>query len=495
MDFFGPVNEFLEFSGFLFENDALLRYSGKTIMIVSKFGGSSLVDASAIKRSVDVAITQGSDVVVVSATYGTTDHLIQLAQAVAAAKGPRPHPCDYESLLDEWQERHRNIAHRLESPPWAYEYLEELFKESKALCQGIHLLRECSPKAQDSILSLGERCSSLLFTVAFNHHSLPRKATLFDIRQVMETDDHFGKANPNLPKIVQRVQECFETFIGANNSSVLVTQGFIGCSPEGATTTLGRGGSDYSASLLAHALDARILQIWTDVAGIWTTDPKCCQEALPIPEISFQEASELATFGAKVLHPMMLQPVRKKGIPVFVGSSFHPHERGTLIHHRREEEDLPPLIRAIAFKRKQTLLTLTTPRMLHTYGLLYKIFKIFNDHKISIDSITTSEISIALTLDDVALLNETLLMDLAPLAHVEKEDGLALISLIGHRINHIPGLARRVFSALADLDVRMICQGASQHSFCFLMDEGDVEEAIRRLHAALLEGRNDERRA
>lgn len=265
---------------------------------------------------------------------------------------------------------------------------------------------------------------------------------------------------------------------------MVVTQGFIGATEEGHTTTLGRGGSDYSAALLAEGLNAQILEIWTDVAGIATTDPRICKGARPIPEISFQEASELATFGAKILHPATLLPAVRKNIPVFVGSSFDVEAKGTWVKKDVAEY---PLIRAMAVRKKQVLVTLTTPEMLHAHGFLFQIFKIFNDHKVSVDAITTSEISVSVTLDDSTLLNKPLISDLGQIADVKVEENLCLVSLIGNNINHTPGLGAKVFNAISDINVRMICLGASRHNFCFIVDEKQGVEAVQRLHQRFIE--------
>lgn len=260
---------------------------------------------------------------------------------------------------------------------------------------------------------------------------------------------------------------------------VYVTQGFIGQTLSGSTTTLGRGGSDYSAALFAEGIKATTLEIWTDVAGVATTDPRICPDAVVIDEISFKEMSELATFGAKVLHPSTLLPAIRSHIPVLVASSFEPQKPGTWV---RKEVKNSPLIRAMALRKNQTLVTVSTPEMLHTHGFLFQIFKIFNDHKISIDAITTSEISVSVTLDHADSLNKSLIEELGKIAEVQVENNLSLVSLIGNNINHTPGLAKKIFEAITDVNVRMICYGASRHNFCFLVDETKGNEVIQKLH-------------
>jgi aspartate kinase len=306
-------------------------------------------------------------------------------------------------------------------------------------------------------------------------------ALTFDVREVLITDHQFGKARPLIDEIKNRSDKYFSSL--KHNNEIFVTQGYIGSTLDGMTTTLGRGGSDYSAALIAEGARASILEIWTDVPGIATTDPRLCKTAKAISEISFKEASELATFGAKILHPATLLPAMREHIPVYVASSFNPELGGTWIRKTVEET---PLVRALALRKKQVLVTLSTPEMLYSHGFLFSIFKIFNDYKVSIDAITTSEISVSLTLDDSTLLNKNLLADLSTIAEVQVEEDLALVSLIGNNINHTPGLARKIFETISDINVRMICLGASKHNFCFLVDDKNGAETINRLHQAFV---------
>lgn len=447
-------------------------------LVVSKFGGTSMGDADCMRRSAQVAARKNSAVVVVSATSGTTNDLIRLGRTAEAANWD-----EAEGLLKSIRARHTKLAEELSLDTEGTENLEGLLTEMDSMARGIYLLRDCSLKAMDTLMSLGERMSSILFTAAFRE-AVGSSGTVrwLDVRDVLRTDDQFSKARPLTSKIIELCQEKLGACIAGRER--LVTQGFIGATEEGQTTTLGRGGSDYSAAILAEGLGAEVLEIWTDVAGIATTDPRICKAAQPLPEISFKEASELATFGAKVLHPATLLPAIRRNIPVFVGSSFDADQRGTWV--RREVEN-SPLIRAIALRRRQVLVTLSTPEMLHTHGFLLKIFKVFDDNKISIDAITTSEISVSVTLDDSTLLNKKLLSELSQFADVQVEEGLTLVSLIGNRINHTPGLARQIFDSISDINVRMICLGASRHNFCFLVAEDKGDETVRRLHASFVE--------
>lgn len=450
-------------------------------LIVSKFGGTSMGDASCMLRSAEVTFRQGSALVAVSATSGTTNDLINLGKTSESKTWG-----EAEVIIKKIQEKHVKIAQDLKVSQVSMALLINLFEEMNSIAKGIHLLRDCSIKAMDTLMSLGERMSSVLFTEAMaqvlKQHGSLKEAELFDVRKVLRTDDAYGKAKP----LTEEVAELCSQHLGflRAGKKVICTQGYIGQTEDGMTTTLGRGGSDYSAAILAEGVSADILEIWTDVAGIATTDPRICPQARPIQEISFKEASELATFGAKILHPATLLPAIRKNIPVFVGSSFDAEAKGTWV---RKDVDQHPLIRAMALRKKQILVTLTTPEMLYAHGFLFQIFKIFNDHKVSIDAITTSEISVSVTLDDSTLLNKKLIADLSQIAEVHVEEHLALISLIGNNINHTAGLGKRIFEAISDINVRMICLGASKHNFCFLVNEDQGDEAIRRLHKAFIE--------
>ncbi|MFS4459043.1 lysine-sensitive aspartokinase 3 [Bdellovibrio sp. HCB2-146] len=450
-------------------------------VIVSKFGGTSMGDAQCMLRSAEVAFKQDSCVVVVSATSGTTNDLIALGKTAEKQSWK-----EAEILLTKIRDRHLKIAEDLKLNPTSSAELRNLFDEMESLAKGINLLKDCSVKAMDTLQSLGERMSSVLCTEAMNtvlrNNKSSKQAVLFDVRDVLRTDDAFSKARPITAEVERLCTEKL-SFV-KQGKHVAVTQGFIGKTADGMTTTLGRGGSDYSAAILAEGIHADILEIWTDVAGIATTDPRICPKAKPIAEISFTETSELATFGAKVLHPATLLPAMRKNIPVFVGSSFDAEARGTWV--RREVKD-HPLIRAMAMRKKQILVTISTPEMLHAHGFLFQIFKVFNDHKVSIDAITTSEISVSVTLDDSTLMNTKLIEDLSKFADVQVEENLCLISLIGNNINHTAGLAKQIFDKIGNINVRMICLGASKHNFCFLVNEDQAVETIQRLHAGFIE--------
>ena len=452
----------------------------KKIYLVAKFGGSSMADISAMERSAKIAIANCANLIVVSATYKTTDHLLNLVTLATL-----PNSKNWEEIKQAYalvQTRHFDMLKEADPTNQLKNSLTSIFNEGETLLRGIFLLKDCPPKTLDSFLSLGERSSSIIFSQVLQNLTIGKfSVQLLDARSVLKTNSNFGQATPQIDLIRAQCTEKVIPFF--NQGSVVVTQGFLGSDGLDITTTLGRGGSDYSAALLAEGIYAKVLQIWTDVAGIATTDPRICKDAVCLPEISFTEAAELATFGAKILHPTTLAPAERSNIKVFVGSTFNPEAAGTWIKQRTNSA---PLVRAMALKKNQSLLILSTPKMLHATGFLFSVFKVFYDHNISIDLITTSEISIALTLDDSTLLNSDLIDDLSNLGKVTIEEQLALVSLVGNNINHTPGLANNIFKTLPEINIRMICFGASKHNFSFLVPEKNGEEAITKLHSTFI---------
>lgn len=451
--------------------------------IVAKFGGSSMGDYNAMLRSAQVVLDENPVIVLVSATYKTTDQLVLLI-----SKAKQGHWNECEKILFNLREKHFEICQTLKNNQIINEKLRLFFNELETLARGIFLLQECSLKAKDQVLSFGERMSSLLFTEVLLSVATDaqKEIQLFDIRTVLKTDSNFGKATPNLEKIRLLAQSCFNL----SGNTLYISQGFIGSNDSNATTTLGRGGSDYSASLLAEAIDADILQIWTDVPGIATTDPKYCADAFIINEISYNEASEMAQYGAKVLHPTTLVPAMRKKIPVFVGNTFDSKHCGTWI---KDKADSAPLVRAISARKDQTLLIITTPKMLNAFGFMSKIFNVFEEFRISVDCVTTSEISIAITIDN-SLLEETDFIDkLRELGEVKIESGYSLISLIGNNLTKTSGVAKNLFNVIDNLNIRMMCLGASDYNFNFLVKEEDGQDIISKIHKELI-GCNDENR-
>lgn len=447
---------------------------------VMKFGGTSMGSAQAMLQSAQISVDRQAKLVVVSAMSGVTNELIELARAAEVQNQVRA-----DEALKLISEKHFIAAENLKVSQDVQKQLVQSLQDLKDLSRGIYLLQDCSLKAMDQILSFGERLSSLLFSQAIQniissqstHFS---EVKLLDARQYIKTDGLFGRARPQISEIQKAVQQG----IALHPNIIYVTQGFIGSTEKNETTTLGRGGSDYTAALFAEALGAHQCEIWTDVAGIATTDPRISTKAQYISEITFQEMSELATFGAKVLHPATLLPAVRKNIPIFVANTFHPEQGGTWV---RKNTELKPLVRAVALRKKQSLLTISTPEMLQAHGFLFQIFKVFNDYQISVDSITTSEISVAITIDNSTPYLQELVSELSRFADVQIESDLSLVSLIGNQINQTPGLAKKIFESVSDINVRMICLGASKHNFCFLVNQQFGEVAVQRLHDTFIE--------
>ena len=439
-------------------------------VIVSKFGGSSMKDAEAMLRSAEISKRQNSTVTLVSATYGTTDKLHEIIDSAIAGQWN-----DCEKTLFAIRENHFDILNNLSGNNLVGERIRELLNNLETLARGIYLMRECSPRAKDRVVSMGERLSSLLFTEALKKTWPEKEITLLDSREIIKTDSTFGKGKPQLNTIKERC----EHYIKIDDKLAYVGQGYIGSDDNGFTTTLGRGGSDYSAALFAEGMNADVLEIWTDVAGIATTDPRICDSTKSIDEISYDEASEMAQYGAKILHPTTLVPAMRASIPVFVGSSYASGEKGTWIKETVEDK---PLIRAIAKRSSQTLLTISTPKMFNAYGFMAKIFHVFGRHEVSIDCVTTSEISVAITVEEPTLGNTKFIKELEAIGDVKIEKGFTLVSLIGNTMLEQAGLAKRIFSVIDDINVRMLCLGASPYNFNILVQNNLGDKAIQKLH-------------
>lgn len=443
-------------------------------LTVAKFGGTSVADYEAMCRCAEIVVNQpNTRIVVVSASSGVTNYLVRLTNTYLPAN-------ERDAILQHISDIQFSILKLLGKKNELAQAMEVLLNELNEVSRDPELADDASLK--DQLLSYGERMSTLLFAEILRQQGL--SAVNFDVRQVMRTDDNFGKAQPDTDQIKQL---CATHLAPELSQYVFVTQGFIGADEQNRTTTLGRGGSDYSAALLAEALDADTLEIWTDVDGIYTTDPRLTEKAKPIPEISFDEAAEMATFGAKILHPATLIPAMRSNTRVFVGSSRAPAKGGTWILRQVTDK---PAYRAIALRKEQVLLTLKSPNMLHATGFLADVFTILAKHKISVDLITTSEISVALTLDEPTNgnkqnLSERVLKELSNVGEVKIERDLALIAVIGNHLQVTDGVGGEVLSALQHYNLRMICHGASPHNLCFLVKGKDAGDVVAHLHNSL----------
>jgi len=437
---------------------------------VAKFGGTSMADLEAMRRCAKiVAADHDKKVIVVSATSGTTNMLTHIFNSSSES--------ERTSFLKQIQERHITLAHELETDGALVTKVEKILED---LERAVDALEAESMVERDHLLSFGERLSSVIFAEVLNE--LTGDVIWLDAREVIITDDFHGSAEPHISKLAEKAEEKIIPIIKKNR---IVSQGFIGSTEDGVTTTLGRGGSDYSAALFAEAIEADVLEIWTDVTAIYSTDPRIVSDARPITEITFDEAAELSTFGAKVLHPATLKPAIRKSVKVYVGSSIHPDKPGTWIVKQTREN---PVIRAISLRRDQTLITIHSLDMLHRFGYLARIFEILAKYKISVDLVTTSEVSVSLTLDTGAQsVNQSssvnrAIEELRTFSDVRLEKGLTLIALVGNKLHATAGLSGPVFGELQNINIRLICHGASSHNLCFLVDERDAEGVVRVLH-------------
>lgn len=442
--------------------------------VVAKFGGTSMGTIESMVRCAKIVADKQANIVVVSATSGTTNQLVELTNLSREGRWQ-----ESVNLIEQIKSRHLEMVEKVqaqESTP-EKDRLAQLLVRGSTLVKGCSLLKECSPRAYDGILSLGELVSSTIFAIVLEQET-GKKVQWFDSREIIATDENHMKGMPIFEEIEKNCRERF-----SDPNTIYIGQGFIGRSPSGSTTTLGRGGSDYSAALLAEGINASLLQIWTDVPGMASTDPRLCSDAKSIAEISFKEAAEMATFGAKILHPATLAPAIRKQIPVFVGSTFSPDEKGTTIVEHVENR---PTVRAITIRRNQAILRLSNPRMLNASGFLRKIFEIFDLFQVSVDAVTTSEISVAVTIDRNDLPeneNENhFVNELRKLGTVKIEDDVSLVAIIGNNISSTPGLGENIFNCLPGVNVRMITQGASSHNFCFLVKDNEADNAVVQLH-------------
>ncbi|KAE9538993.1 lysine-sensitive aspartokinase 3 [Ursidibacter maritimus] len=445
---------------------------------VAKFGGTSVANFDAMSACANIVMADANTkVVVLSASAGVTNYLVELANGCDANRR--------SEILDAVRTIQYNIINKLQKPDAVSAKIEEILQHITALADSASLATSLA--LTDELICHGEMMSTLIFTQLLAERNYP--AVWVDVRNVVATNSHFGKAAPNDEKTQQQTDAVLKPLLA--EGKIVITQGFIGRDAEGKTTTLGRGGSDYSAALLAEVLNANDVLIWTDVPGIYTTDPRVVPDAKRIDTISFNEAAEMATFGAKVLHPATLLPAVRSNIPVYVGSSKAPEQGGTWVTRDPQPR---PTFRALALRRNQILLTLSSLSMLYAQGFLANVFAILTKHKISVDVITTSEVSIAITLDKTGsassgadMLSEELLTELRQYCNVQVETDLALVAIIGNNLHTQSGIAKQLFDTLAPYNVRLIGYGASTNNVCTLVQNHEADEIIRALHAALFE--------
>jgi aspartate kinase len=440
--------------------------------VVMKFGGTSVEDATAMGRTAKIVAgrrtKEQQPIVVVSAMSKVTDQL--LLAAGTAARGERESAL---AISERLLTRHQGVAAELGI---AGEWIPGEFAALDEILRGLSAVGELTPRINDMIVSYGERLSSRMIAEFFALQGLD--GVHVDARQCIITDNQHMKAVPDDARIEEQLRKFVLPHTDARKTVVM--GGFIGSTESGVTTTLGRGGSDFTGALVGAGVHADAIEIWTDVNGIMTTDPRLVPNALRVKSISFEEAAELAYFGAKVLHPATILPAVKKNIPVLVLNSRNAENEGTRI-----QALAPPCrnpVKSIAAKKRLTIVDVVASRMLMTHGYLKAIFDIFDKHKCAVDMVSTSEVSVSLTVDSNEAL-PAITADLSRLADVKYEGRKALICLVGEDIRGHSGVAARLFGAIKHINVRMISQGASEINMSFMIDEDDVDEAIRSLHA------------
>lgn len=451
---------------------------------ILKFGGTSVADAIAMNnvyKIIKTTITNSIDtnlIIFLSATAKTTDQLLETINF--ALKNDLNKALETKNKI---YERHFKIIKDLDltKDNKLVDSINDLFKKLEILIKGVYYLGEITPKAKDSILATGELCSTLIFSSFLKIKLNNISSSWFDIREVMITDSNFSQATPDFNEIKNQSEKVLIPFI--KNYTIIITQGFIGSTKSGETTTLGRGGSDYSASIIGSILDAEKIEIWTDVSGIYTTDPRVVKNAYPQIEVSFKEAAELAYFGAKVLHPSSILPAMNKNIPVYVKNTHSPDEPGTRIASNKQENK--NLI-AIAFRKNVTMINIESTRMLNAYGFLAKIFSILSKYEISVDLISTSEISVSLTLDS-KIVNLDAIKELKKYANITIKENVSIIALVSENIKIIENFLETVFKTLKNIPVEMITYGSSNINLSIVVEDKFLEESIKKLHKMFFE--------
>jgi aspartate kinase len=460
-------------SGQLGERQRQSRFEQGDDLVVMKFGGTSVEDAAAIRRLIGIVRSRLGcrPVVVVSALAGVTDQLLEAGNA--AANG---HLGAGLAIVRSIYVRHEQLADSLVEGS-AYSALDgELRAEFRALESQLLALqasRHLDMKAQDRLLGFGECFSSRLIQEALLQAGV--HAAHVDAQACIVTDTRHGGASPVWDITEQRLQEAVCPLLERGHVPVL--GGFIASTGDGVPTTLGRGGSDFSAAIVGAALCASRIEIWTDVDGIMTTDPKLCSEARVIPKISFEQAAELAHFGAKVLHPATLDPAMRENIPVYVLNSRRPEGEGTeILAHAKSVS----AVSAIAAKKRVVSVEIVSKRAVDS-ELLRAVYAAFDRYSCCVDVMATSlgRISVLVASADAL---PAIAADLLGVADVQWENHKSLVCVVGENIRRQPDVASRVFAAVADMNVRVICQGASDRTISFLVEESKVEESVQRLH-------------
>ncbi len=439
-------------------------------MRVMKFGGTSVKDAAAIERlSLIAESREGGLLIVVSALSGVTNSLVSIIGLLDSGSHG-----EIGQITESIRERHMALAEKLDVKSETESFIRAECESLKQIALASEILGEVSPKAKGLILSKGEKLSSFIIFNALKRkrHSISH----VDAAKILKTNSNFNEAEVDFAATAEALQnEAVPLF---RQSRIVITGGFYGSDSTGRITTLGRGGSDYSAAVFASLLKASTLEIWTDVDGILTSDPRMIPNARLIKEVTYTEASELAFFGAKVLHPKTIYPAVQQNIPVYVLNSFKPEGHGTKI---LDIPDAPRMLKAIAFRKGITVINVHSNRMLGTYGFLSKVFDIFNQYRTPVDIVTTSEVSISLTIDDESRM-ASIISELEKFAAVSIYRDKALICMVGEGIRDTAGIASRFFGVLQGINISMVSVGASEVNISVIIDSSLLEQAVRLLH-------------
>jgi aspartate kinase len=445
--------------------------------VVMKFGGTSVADPDALHRLIGIVRgqleqTEAPPVVVVSALAGVTDRLVAVSHLAEEGEADRA-VAELRGLLD----RHLSVAAAMTTASRAGVVAEvrREFEESIGLVHALAVLREVSPRSLDAVLAVGEMASSRIVAGALADHRIPSQWV--DARKVLVTDAEHNSAAPDMAGTCERAREWVAPSGAAGVVAVL--GGFIGATADGVTTTLGRGGSDYSAAIFGACLDVDEIQIWTDVDGMLTADPRIVPHPRVVPVLSFAEASELAYFGAKVLHPSTILPAVAKDIPVRILNARRPEGAGSRITAEGGAPDHG--LTAIACKRDVTVIDITSSRMLMAHGFLRRLFEVFERFKTAVDVVTTSEVSVSVTVDDTRRI-DAILDNLRNFAEAGCEGEMAIICVVGENLRSDATLFSRAVTALDRIPLRLVSQAASRRNITFVLRDADVPHAMMRLH-------------
>ncbi|TCD48132.1 lysine-sensitive aspartokinase 3 [Chlorobium sp. N1] len=457
-------------------------------MAVMKFGGTSVGTARAMQQAISIVVRQageGAPLVVLSACSGITNTLLKIADA--SGRGSLEEALE---LVGEVRRHHLGLVGELVPEGAGREAvtlrIEELLGRLELLVKGVEIVGELTERSRDMFCSFGELLSTTVFAAAMQ--ALGHRAEWVDVRKVMITDERFGFARPVISRCKANTDAVIRPLLEAGTT--VVTQGYIGATEDGRTTTLGRGGSDLSAALFGAWLHSSQIQIWTDVDGVMTCDPRVVPDARSIRVMTFSEAAELAYLGAKVLHPDTIAPAVEKNIPVLVLNTWHPDAKGTLITNDPERlsgMSYGGLVKSIAVKKGQSIINVRSNRMLGRPGFMNELFDVFARYRLSVEMISTSEVSVSVTVED-APFSEELLGELGEFGQVDIEHGVATVSVVGDNLRMSKGVAGRIFGALAGVNLRMISQGASEINVGFVVGEQDVPTAVNGLHREFFSG-------